>query len=1329
MPQRLRTFDKPPQAEAKVHRHLAGEQSRQPTEIHQQAPIPGVLASVSTGQRDRFFRSIHPVLIQRSNPAAKVGALRYLEQTFGNRAVQRYLAQKVSPTSATISDSATQSTKGVRIGPGVTTGRNLSLAKESRSNAAVNSRPRLTELEGQLLEHPTPVKKVGATPAFMASAVPAARQELSPVIGSSAKAQPSGNNSMLRSADLQIASLSKAGERGPGVKLKRLAPRRPRRIRRKRLSEERRAINLTDDLAKAALTPSADPLQIQDKKGKFSLKVSREYNSRPLSNSPTPHGSVVKLDRTTVDFHPRAGDRVQRLSWSDLNPIEAAKKLAERAWGGIKSLGSSVWSTAKSLGSAAWNTAKSAGSSAWNAIKSTGSSVWNTVKNVGTNAWNTAKGLGSRAWNMVKDAGGRAWTWAKSKGSQVWNGAKSLGSQAWNWAKSFGSRVWNGAKSFGSRLWSTAKSWGSRAWTSVKNGVSKAWGSIKTLGGKVWETVKGAAGKAWDTAKTWGGKAWNLAKSIAGKLSLENLCKAVGWLVEKAYNAIAPLVKAAWTAVKKWGAKAWELAKQWGGKLWNGVKSLVGKIEDFAKKALDKAISTVKSLAGRAWDNAKQLGTKLLSGAKRLGTKAWDFAKRMGSKAWDGAKALAGKVWNLAKSWGGKAIDTAKRLGAAAWDKAKALGSKIYESAKNAAGKLLSIADKLTGGLASKVAGMAQKILDKASGLLSWVLNKARDLASRALETAKSWASKALDTAKAWGSKLWDAAKSAASKAWDTAKSWAGKAWDTAKSWAGKAWETAKIWGSKAIDTAKSWASKAWDTAKSWAGKAWDTAKSWAGQAWETAKSWAGKAWDTVKGWAGKVWDGVKWLGGKAWSFAKWVGGKALDLAKTLGLDKAWNYVKDWGAKALQKVKEATTALMKRLKGVIDVAKTVGEYLGKALLLTNPTTISLIAAETGCKILNCAMTKLMQKGESKEAEKYTDEATDLIPYVSTVKDTCGCLTGDNMVTGKKESTGVRVVRCVVAIADIAAIVAGFFSGGTASVGEQAAKGGIRAWLKRLFRIGGKELAEKGEKELAKQLAKMGEKELAEAFAKMGEKELKELAEQAARAGEKELAEKAERELAKRLQQEAKQTGEKILAEGPAPGGHTIHVKPGGLIEVCSEPPCANIGLVFREVLQQNPELAKTFQSIRSKAQRAEQLIASGDPKLVKEGEKLAQEAYGEARRLQTKLIETGIERGGIRYRPEPDLLGSARHGLEWSEKDALERALRTGNPQGKFGGFEDIHYAVEQAATLRPGNHGTFPLPAGNRSVVFMPNGSKVPATQVFVLVRRNGSVHAYPLP
>ena len=96
---------------------------------------------------------------------------------------------------------------------------------------------------------------------------------------------------------------------------------------------------------------------------------------------------------------------------------------------------------------------------------------------------------------------------------------------------------------------------------------------------------------------------------------------------------------------------------------------------------------------------------------------------------------------------------------------------------------------------------------------------------------------------------------------------------------------------------------------------------------------------------------------------------------------------------------------MKRLKGVIDVAKTVGEVLGKAFLLLTPTGWSLAAPVVACKALVCAIPKLMQQGGSEKAQHYADEATDLIPLVSTVKDGCGCLTGDNLVTGKKGTAG------------------------------------------------------------------------------------------------------------------------------------------------------------------------------------------------------------------------------------------------------------------------------------------------------------------------------------
>jgi hypothetical protein len=157
--------------------------------------------------------------------------------------------------------------------------------------------------------------------------------------------------------------------------------------------------------------------------------------------------------------------------------------------------------------------------------------------------------------------------------------------------------------------------------------------------------------------------------------------------------------------------------------------------------------------------------------------------------------------------------------------------------------------------------------------------------------------------------------------------------------------------------------------------------------------------------------------------------------------------------------------------------------------------------------------KLSSKGST--SQTVSDVATDVTPVVSTVKDGCGCLTGQNMITGEEIGTGERAVRCTIAVIDIAAYVGAIFSEGGTAVGEQAAKGAIRAWLERLFKIGGKKLAEEGAEAVAKGFAKMGEKELAEALAKMGEKELKELAEQAAKAGEKELSEKVLKELAER----------------------------------------------------------------------------------------------------------------------------------------------------------------------------------------------------------------------
>ena len=667
------------------------------------------------------------------------------------------------------------------------------------------------------------------------------------------------------------------------------------------------------------------------------------------------------------------------------NPLDWAKKLAQKAIGAIRSLGSSAWNTATSLGTAAWNSVKSAGAGVWNQVKSAGSGLWNTVKGLGTSAWNTAKSLGTSVWNT-----------AKSAGSSLWNRAKSVGSGVWNTARSLGSKAWSGAKTLGSKIFSGAKAMGGKAWQAVKN-----------IGGAAVGKVKGWATSAFHHAKNLGGKAWNLAKGVANKLSVSNLCRAVGALVGKAIAAVAPVVKAAWNGAKRLGAKAWQGAKAAGRAIAAAATRWAGKAKQFATRAVSGAFRTVKGAAGKVWNTAKSLGTKAFNGAKQMATAGWNTAKRLGTSAFNKAKELGGKV-----------------LG-----KAKDLGSKIGQVAQAAGRKLLGVADKLTGGAASKVAGLANKILGKAVGLLSWVVNTAKSLAAKAISTAKSLGAKALGAAKSAATKAFQTAKQAVSKGLETAKNLGTKAWSTAKSLGTKAWNTAKSLGAKAVSTAKSWA----------------------GKAWSTAKSWGGKAWGTIKTGAGKVWSATKSAAGKAWATAKSLGRGALKVAKAVGLDKAWNTAKSLGGKALGAVKRGAAALGKRFQPVIDVVGKGAELLSKAApaILSAP-------AFLACKVLGCATPKLVNKG-SQTSKEAADIATDVVPGVSTVKDTCRCLTGDNIVTGQEEGAGGRIMACIWAAVDVASIIVGIFTAGTGTAAIQAiktaARAGLRAMIKTIGRLG------------------------------------------------------------------------------------------------------------------------------------------------------------------------------------------------------------------------------------------------------------------------------------
>jgi phage-related protein len=694
------------------------------------------------------------------------------------------------------------------------------------------------------------------------------------------------------------------------------------------------------------------------------------------------------------------------------NPVAGVKNLAEKA---EKKLAEKVMGVIRSLGASAWNTAKSLGMAAWNNAKGAGSGILNAAKSAGGTLLTTTKSLGTSAWNTAKSLGTSAWNTAKSAGARVWNTARSVGSGVWNTAKGLGSRAWSGAKSLGSKILSGAKAIGGRAW-----------GAVRGFGGAALGKVKGLAVAAFHGAKRLGGRAWGLAQQAVGKLSVSNLCKAVGAVMGKAIARVSPAVKAAWNATKRLGTKAWNKAKTLGRAVASTASRWAGKATRFATTAVSGAYRSVKATASKAWNTAKTLGTRAFSGAKQA----------------------AGVAWNTAKGLGTKAFSTAKALGTQVLGKAKALGSAIAKGAQAAGRKVLELADKLTGGVASKVAGVASKILDKAAGVLSWVMN-----------TAKSLASKAINTAKDLGAKAISAAKNAAAKAWQTAKQGAATALNTAKQW-----------GTKAFNTAKSLATQAWSTAKQWGTKAVSTAKSWAGKAWSTAKSWGGKAWGAIKSGAGKVWNATKSAGKKAWGYAKGVGRGALKVAKAVGLDKAWNTAKNLGGKALGAVKSAAAALKKRFQPVLDVVGKGAELLKKAApaILGGP-------AFLACKVLGCATPKLVNKGNqtSKEA---ADIATDVIPGVSTVKDTCRCLTGDNIVTGKEESAGGRIMGCIWAAVDIASIIAGLVSGGTGTVAVQAIKTAARAGLRAMIKTIGK-LGFRGLVDLAIDLVKRAWKKL------------------------------------------------------------------------------------------------------------------------------------------------------------------------------------------------------------------------------------------------------------
>lgn len=789
----------------------------------------------------------------------------------------------------------------------------------------------------------------------------------------------------------------------------------------------------------------------------------------PESDPMVPDDLGFPVQRLAETGGPR-GPPLQRFSLSSLNPIEAAKKatkaLADKVLNVVKQLGASALNTAKGLGSAAMSKVASAGSSAWQAATSAGQRAVQAVRHAGQRAVSWAMDMGRQVVQKAGELGRRALQGAQSLGRRALDAAGNLGRAAWEGAKRMGRGAWNTVRGLGRAAWSRAKGLGQSVLGGLAGMAGRAWGAVRGAGTRAFGAVKGFLGTAWGKARGLGSGLLAKAKSIGAQLTPSNLCKAVAGLAMKAFNFLKPYAQKAWNAVKRVGSWVWDKAKKGALAVAATATAWVGKARRWVTGKLSAAKDAVMQGMRTLKDGAKRVASQAWSWAKGRASAAWNGAKRFGAAALAGASHLATGAWNTAKQLGARAVDGAKRFGTQVKDTAVRIGTQVVDTAKRAGTALLSVADSLTGGMASKVAGLAKGILGKAAGVLAFVMSAAKDLADRALSAAKDFVGKALAKAKELGRKAWDKAKDLGRKALDRAKELGKKAWDKAKDLVKRGWDRAKELGRKAVDKAKDLGRRAWSKAKELGSKAISTAKDWGKKALTAAGALAGKAWSTIKSVGGtvlsKLGSAAKAIGG----FVRSVGGKLKQWGKALGLDKLMGWIKGVSAKAFAHVKDAAAKVWEK---VGPYAKTAGMIA--AGILTFPASVGIAAVYGACKLAGCAAKRVAAE-KSAATGGAADVTTDLLPIVSTGKDLCKCLTGENVVTGKESDNLDRGISCVSAAIDIVAIVAAFFTGGTS-----LAVLGLKGVLKKVL----KEALQTGIVDLFKLFTKAGRKHLLDLF--------------------------------------------------------------------------------------------------------------------------------------------------------------------------------------------------------------------------------------------------------
>ncbi|EBW0356883.1 RHS domain-containing protein, partial [Salmonella enterica] len=89
-----------------------------------------------------------------------------------------------------------------------------------------------------------------------------------------------------------------------------------------------------------------------------------------------------------------------------------------------------------------------------------------------------------------------------------------------------------------------------------------------------------------------------------------------------------------------------------------------------------------------------------------------------------------------------------------------------------------------------------------------------------------------------------------------------------------------------------------------------------------------------------------------------------------------------------------------------------------------------------------------------------------------------------------------------------------------------------------------------------------------------------------------------------------------------------------------------------------------------------------------------------------------------------------RHGMKLHPNAAQAIADKENKPHGVWRSKDDLKYAGEQAATLKPGEMKDFPINPNSKSEVYIPGGNGVPIKPDKIRVRNNGdgTFHGFPI-